>query len=69
MSVHKVASLIKGVYARNEVSMEKVYKTMKSAGIISLVVGICITVIGFVTGAFMITTGARLLSRKKEILF
>ncbi|WP_029504702.1 hypothetical protein [Lachnoclostridium phytofermentans] len=49
--------------------MEKVYKTMNSAGISSLVVGICVTVIGCVTGAFLITTGARLLSRKKEILF
>lgn len=69
MPVHKIALLIKGVYARNEVSMEKVYKTMNSAGISSLVVGICVTVIGCVTGAFLITTGARLLSRKKEILF
>ena len=49
--------------------MEKVYKTMNSAGISSLVVGICVIVIGGITGAFMITTGARLLSRKKEILF
>ncbi len=56
-------------YARIEVSMEKVYKTMNSAGISSLVVGICVIVIGGITGAFMITTGARLLSRKKEILF
>lgn len=54
---------------RNEVSMEKVYKTMKSSGIISLVVGICVTVIGCISGAFMITTGARLLNRKKDILF
>lgn len=49
--------------------MERVYKTMKSAGISSLVVGICVAVIGCITGAFMITTGARLLHRKKEVLF
>ncbi len=55
--------------AGNEVSMEKVYKTMKSSGIISLVVGISVTVIGCITGAFMITTGARLLNRKNSNIY
>lgn len=49
--------------------MEKVYKTMKSVGICDLVVGICIVTIGCIAGAFLITNGARLLHRKKEILF
>lgn len=50
-------------------NMERVYKTMKSVGVIDLVIGICVAVLGCVAGALMITNGARLLHRKKEILF
>ena len=49
--------------------MEKVYKTMRSIGITDLVVGICVIVAGCMTGALMITNGARLLHHKKEVLF
>ena len=52
-----------------EVGMEKVYKTMKSVGVCDLVMGIVVTVFGCATGAFLITNGARLLKRKKEVLF
>lgn len=49
--------------------MERVYKTMKSVGVCDLVLGICVIVVGCLAGAFMITNGARLLHRKKEVLF
>ena len=49
--------------------MEKVYKTMKTAGVFNLVVGIITIVAGALTGAFLIVTGGRLLSEKKEIMF
>lgn len=52
--------------------MEKVYKTMNSAGKFNLSIGICViavSVLGCLCGAFMIVHGAKLLERKKEILF
>lgn len=49
--------------------MEKVYKTMRSVGVCDIVLGIVMIVVGSVTGAFVITNGARLLHRKKEVLF
>lgn len=49
--------------------MEKVYKTMNMAGVFNLVMGILITVMGALAGAFMITVGGKLLSRKKDITF
>lgn len=49
--------------------MEKVYKTMKSVGVLDLVLGIIVIVAGCVTGAMMVVNGARLLHRKKEVLF
>ena len=49
--------------------MERVYRTMKSVGICNVVLGICIIVAGCVSGAFIITNGAKLLHRKKEVLF
>ena len=49
--------------------MEKVYRTMKSAGIINLVFGICSIVLGVGIGTAIIVNGARLLQRKSEVLF
>lgn len=49
--------------------MERVYKTMKSVGVGDVVLGICVIVAGCVSGALIITNGARLLHRKKEVLF
>lgn len=55
--------------AEMELSMEKVYKTMNSAGIFNLVIGILVIVAGSLTGSFLITMGAKLLHRKKDIIF
>ena len=52
--------------------MEKVYLTMKNAGVFNVVVGIVMTIAGAaaaVGGAFMIMHGAKLLKRKSEIMF
>lgn len=49
--------------------MEKVYKTMKSSGVSSIVFGIITIVGGALLGAFMIANGGKLLSRKKDLTF
>lgn len=48
---------------------EKVYGTMKSAGVLNIVFGILTMVIGIGTGIVMVVTGAKLLKRKSEIMF
>lgn len=48
---------------------EKIYNTMKSTGVVSLVFGIVTICIGIATGIVMIVNGARLLKRKSEIMF
>lgn len=53
-------------------SMEKIYKTMNSAGKFNLISGIFVAVTGIflcVCSAFMIVNGAKLIARKKSILF
>lgn len=49
--------------------MEKVYQSMKSAGIFNLVMGITAILFGAITGSFAIVHGAKLLRRKNEITF
>ncbi|MCD8053826.1 MAG: hypothetical protein LUE23_10095 [Lachnospiraceae bacterium] len=49
--------------------MEKVYQTMKHAGITNIVLGTLVIVIGALCGSFIIVNGAKLLSRKNDILF
>lgn len=49
--------------------MEKVYKTMRNAGTVNIVVGIIITVTGLTVGIMSIVNGAVLLKRKSEITF
>lgn len=49
--------------------MEKVYKTMRNAGTVSIIVGIIITVAGLSVGIMSIVNGAILLKRKSEITF
>lgn len=49
--------------------MEKVYQTMKNAGIFNVAVGISLIAFGVVTGVFSIVNGARLLRRKNKVLF
>ncbi|QNM06380.1 hypothetical protein [Qiania dongpingensis] len=48
---------------------EKVYKTMKSTGAFSIVMGIVIIVAGLVVGIGSIVSGAFLLKRKSDITF
>jgi len=49
--------------------MERVYKTMRNAGALSIVVGIIVTVIGLAAGIMSIVNGAVLLKRKSQITF
>lgn len=48
---------------------EKIYSTMRSVGIINLVLGIVITLVGIGTGTAVIISGARLLKNKSDLLF
>lgn len=48
---------------------EKIYKSMKSVGTSSLVLGICMIVFGIGVGVVTIVNGARLLNKKSSILF
>lgn len=48
---------------------EEIYKTMKSAGITNLVLGICVAVAGVAVGVVMIVAGARLLKKKSDLTF
>ncbi len=49
--------------------MERVYKTMRNIGALSIGVGIVVTVIGIAAGTISIINGAFLLKRKSEITF
>lgn len=49
--------------------MEKAYKTMKHSGALSIALGIVIIVIGVVSGVLMISSGGKLLSNKKHIVW
>ena len=49
--------------------MERVYKTMKRAGVCNLILGIVILITGITTGVLMIINGSRLIYQKKNILF
>ena len=49
--------------------MERVYKTMKRAGVCNLILGIVVLVTGITTGVLMIINGSRLIYQKKNILF
>ena len=49
--------------------MEKAYKTMQSAGVGSIVLGIIMIVTGVAAGIISIINGARLLKIKNQITF
>ncbi len=49
--------------------MERIYKTMRGAGVINLVIGSVIIVCGVTAGVMAIVSGAVLLKRKSEITF
>jgi hypothetical protein len=48
---------------------ERVYKTMKSVGAFSLVMGILLIVGGIAGGVAVIVNGAKLLSAKSDLTF
>lgn len=48
---------------------EKAFKEMGIAGSLNLVIGICTIVGGITSGILLIVHGAKLLSKKKYILF
>ncbi len=48
---------------------EKVYKTMQGTGATNIVVGILALILGITSGILLIISGAKLLSRKSNILF
>ncbi|BBF41505.1 hypothetical protein lbkm_0184 [Lachnospiraceae bacterium KM106-2] len=48
---------------------EKVYKTMKSTGIVNIVLGIVTIAFAIGAGIVFIVNGARLLKHKSRILF
>lgn len=64
-----IASLSLQAPERHGWNMEKVYKAMKSAGSWNLALGITLIVAGCVTGIMLIVSGAKLLKKKKDLLF
>ena len=49
--------------------MEKVYKTRRNVGAVSIAIGVITAVIGVAAGTIAIVNGAILLKRKSEITF
>jgi hypothetical protein len=58
-----------GEREERRLGMERVYKTMRNIGALSIGVGIVMTVIGIAAGTISIINGAFLLKRKSEITF
>lgn len=50
-------------------SMEQVYKTMRAAGVIDIVIGSVLITVGLAAGVLAIVSGSFLLKRKAEITF
>ncbi len=48
---------------------EKVYRTMHGTGATNIVVGVLTLIVGITSGILLIVGGAKLLSRKSNILF
>lgn len=48
---------------------EKVYKTMRGTGATNIAIGIVTIIMGIAGGILLIIGGAKLLSRKSDILF
>lgn len=47
---------------------EKVYRTMNTTAVYSLVLGICVLTTGLVSGVLLIISGSKLLKQKSKIL-
>jgi uncharacterized membrane protein YkgB len=56
-------------WVKEWLSMEKIYKTMRGAGVINIVIGSVIITAGLAAGILAIVSGALLLKRKSEITF
>ncbi|MCI8625026.1 MAG: hypothetical protein HFI40_01880 [Lachnospiraceae bacterium] len=54
---------------RGEMMGEEVYKTMKHAGVLNLVLGICLIAGAVAMGVTMIVTAVRLLTKKSSLTF
>ena len=50
-------------------SMEQVYKTMRAAGVINIVIGSVLITVGLAAGVLAIVSGSFLLKRKAKITF
>lgn len=58
------------IFEKKGVRMEeKIYHTMKSTGISNLVIGILILVFGIASGIAVIVNGAKLIRKKKDLMF
>mgnify|MGYP001099973702 CR=1 FL=1 len=54
---------------RREGKMEKVYKTMKGAGVGNIVIGISILLTGMAAGILLIISGSALMRQKRKLTF
>ena len=52
-----------------ERNMERIYKTMRNAGVLNIAVGTTVLIIGLAAGVLSIVWGVVLLKRKSEIIF
>lgn len=67
--MHIMHSMEQSNWVKEWLSMEKIYKTMRSAGVINIVIGSVIITAGLAAGILAIVSGALLLKRKSEITF
>lgn len=58
----------KGQRRESWMSNEKIYSTMKAAGVKSLTLGIITLVTGIASGVLLIVSGAKLLKSKSDIM-
>lgn len=49
--------------------MERVFKTMRGAGALNIVLGVIVLVVGIASGVLLIIGGSKLLGDKSKILF
>lgn len=67
--MHIMHSMEQSNWVKEWLSMEKIYKTMRGAGVINIVIGSVIITAGLAAGILAIVSGALLLKRKSEITF
>ena len=57
------------VQSKENIFMERIYKTMRNTGACSIAAGVVILVAGVAVGVLSIVSGSILLKRKSEIMF